>query len=186
MEEIRRNAQVIDSLRWKIDETLPFRSRSVKDRSAWEDACKAFHCYYEDHFYPGGARRWALLKAGDSSEIDTAIAFLCVDPWFFRSGYMKEEIWRVLKRAPLSSKQQRTLEAIAEEYLDKALRREFWTMARYVRIHGSEGFWSRIQTAAMSQAQTFRRTKAEWLLLRYMNKAVRKLGCEVHKGKNPA
>lgn len=165
------SAKTIESLKKRIDEVFRYRSRSVKDRSEWERVCKEFRGYYDDHFYPGGASRWGLLRAGDSSEFDTAIAFLSADPWYFRSGYMKEEIWRVLKRAPLSSKQERALEAIAEEYLDKPLRREFWIMARYVRIRGSDGFWSRIETAARSREQTFKRTKAEWLWLRYMNKA---------------
>jgi hypothetical protein len=52
----------------------------------------------------------------DSAEIETAISFLEADPYFFRSGYMKEEMWGRLKKAQLSPKQLSRLEAEAPRH----------------------------------------------------------------------
>ena len=42
------------------------------------------------------------MRAGDRETIEDALLFLEIDPWFFRSGYLKERVIRHLKSAQLS------------------------------------------------------------------------------------
>ncbi|MBK9395155.1 MAG: hypothetical protein IPN40_15195 [Uliginosibacterium sp.] len=83
MKTIQHNAEEIDSLSRKIDETIRYRFRSEKCHSEWEQACKAFHLFYKSHVYPGGESRWILFRTGDPAEFETAIAFLSPDPGTF-------------------------------------------------------------------------------------------------------
>lgn len=72
----------------------------------------------DPHFMPG-------LSAGQPRFIETAIAFLEADPWFFRSGYEKERLIRHLKRGPLTAAQQVRLGLVVLAAIDGRDRREF-------------------------------------------------------------
>lgn len=65
------------------------------------------------------------LAAGRERQVDTAIAFLEADPWFFRSGYEKEMIIRHLKRTELSIAQRVRLGRVVIAAVDGRDRREF-------------------------------------------------------------
>ena len=130
-------------------------------------ACAQFRSQYPELMFPGGTARWEAFLSRDSAETETAIAFLESDPWFFRSGYMKQIIWRRLKRSSFSAAQQRGLEQVALTYLQKRVYQEFWEMVRFVRVRGSSEFWNLVAGLA---AQNYR---AKWLLLARMNYPVK-------------
>lgn len=50
-----------------------------------------------------------LLASGHERTVDTAIAFLEADPWFFRSGYEKKALIQRLKRVNLTVGQRQRL-----------------------------------------------------------------------------
>jgi hypothetical protein len=58
------------------------------------------------------------LAKGHVRCIETAIAFLDADPWFFRSGYEKQNIIRHLKRVPLSEAQRLRLARVVLAAID--------------------------------------------------------------------
>ena len=58
------------------------------------------------------------LASGHVRFIDTAIAFLEADPWFFRSGYEKQNLIRHLKRAQLSEAQRMRLARVVLAAID--------------------------------------------------------------------
>jgi hypothetical protein len=73
-------------------------------------AASLFQANYDAFAYPGGLTvGLALLKALQPQAIETAVRFLEADPWFHRSGYVKEELLRRLKHAALSPEQARRL-----------------------------------------------------------------------------
>ncbi len=55
------------------------------------------------------------LANGHVRFVETGIAFLEADPWFFRSGYEKQNIIRHLKRAPLNQAQRQRLARVVPE-----------------------------------------------------------------------
>ena len=166
--EIRANSATIRELYARIGETYANRDLSPPDREAWSRACAEFHTRYELLSYPGGTERREALMARDSAELETAISFLEEDPFHFRSGYMKEAIWNKLKSSQLAAKQLRRLEAAAKGHLYRQIRRDFWYMVRFVRLRGSQEFWSDVNTLA-SQDSGSPGLKAWWMLLARAN-----------------
>ena len=70
------------------------------------------------------------LKAGNVRGIELAIRFLKSDVYEFRSGYLKEYLWRYLSRVSLTERQKERLQAVARKYLERQIGREFWQMCR--------------------------------------------------------
>jgi hypothetical protein len=77
------------------------------------------------------------LAAGHARFIETAIAFLEADPWFFRSGYEKQKIIQHLKRASLSEGQRLRLARVVLAAIDGRDRVEFRHFGRLAC-----GIWS--------------------------------------------
>jgi hypothetical protein len=58
------------------------------------------------------------LANGHVHFVETAIAFLEADPWFFRSGYEKQKIIQHLKRSPLTERQRTRLARVVLAAID--------------------------------------------------------------------
>lgn len=172
---VRANAAELSRLNARIGETLAHRSSSASGRLAWETACATFHARYDDLFFPGGMARWEAFLSRQDEGMAAALLFLEVDPVFFRSGYLKEAIWQKLKQHLLSERERDRLDAVARQYLDAPLRREFWAMARYVRLRGSSSFWREMERLASQQERLRPAIRAGWLLLVLRNEPVRRL-----------
>ena len=94
-------------------------------------ACEAFHAQYDQLAFPGGlGRGLALLGGKHPYAVETAIAFLEADPWFHRSGYIKEKLLSRLKHVPLSQHDVRRLSRLVIRSVDGGGRREFHAYAR--------------------------------------------------------
>jgi hypothetical protein len=111
-EVISANSEKIRELHDRVHETLKER-QTPKGRVIWERACADFREAYDGLAFPGGYDR-ALrnLAQNDSDAIETALVFLELRPYFFRSGYIRSKLRRLLKRAPLSSTQRARLETL--------------------------------------------------------------------------
>lgn len=110
------NAQEIERLRARIDETVKVRDKGPKEKAAWEAACREFHARYNALAFPGGyADALDRVVSGDAAAIEAALCFLELRPRFFRSGYMYKDILRKTKRAQLSESQASRLAQVQEE-----------------------------------------------------------------------
>jgi hypothetical protein len=170
--QIRENTRELVRLNERIHETVRFRSRSEADRDEWGKACEEFHRRFDDLIFPGGSERWEAFLRRDPAEVNSAVAFLEVDPWFFRSGYLKQIIWDRLKRTYLNSEQMVRLERVAQAYLHKRVQREFWHMVRFFRVRGSVTFWELMGSLAKTKSGEVS-LKAHWMLLAKQNVPVR-------------
>ena len=111
------NAEEIKRLYARIDETLRYRSKSPKQKNDWERACEEFHSRYDQLAFPGGySSAFERIFSGDAEAIEAALCFLECRPYFFRSGYMWKEIFRKIKRAPLSEQQAERLKIVVQNY----------------------------------------------------------------------
>ncbi|MEA2683580.1 MAG: hypothetical protein QOK05_1908 [Chloroflexota bacterium] len=115
-------------------ETLPGRSVVLRSRHSAEWALPA----------PGGEWDWdwqwelrsleRALDTGAEDAVWAAIAFLDADPYFFRSGYAKKRLLRILRRRPLTEPQGDRLRVLAVRIVDQGERgygyfREFTKIA---------------------------------------------------------
>ena len=168
--QILASAQALERLRAETARAISAvprgRENSEERRRIWS----AYRARHDELFFPGGTAMWAALLARDAQAADAAIAFLCADPRFFGSGYMKSAIWQRLKRVPLNSRQIRQLEEIALERLTRPATAHFWDMVRYARFRGTPRFWERVEELA----QLPKGLKARWLLLAKQNHPVRR------------
>lgn len=115
--EILRNADRINQLKARIDETVKYRDKSDHKRKEWEKACSDFHSQYDALAFPGGYDgALQLIVEGDPKAMEAATCFLECRPYFFRSGYMFKDILRKAKRAPLSGNQKKRLDGVIGAY----------------------------------------------------------------------
>ena len=115
-EQIRENAAEIECLRLRIHETYAERSKSSEKMQQWKQACAEFHSRYPSLAFPGGYQGlvWERILAGDPQTMESAICFLEVRPYFFRSGYMFKDLLRKCRKAPLSADQAARLRVIEQ------------------------------------------------------------------------
>jgi hypothetical protein len=73
-----------------------------------------------------------LLRVGDAHGVEPAIRFLKADVQVFRSGYLKESLWRYLSRVSFKERQKERVLQVARKYLDRQIGREFWPMCRFI------------------------------------------------------
>jgi len=123
--EIRRAEREINLLHERVHETVRHRARSEVHRQEWRDACQAFHSYRAAAFSLWQAETLARVRAGGEPERSDALLFLEVDPWFFRSGYLKQKLLRALKGAHLEPEEVERLELICIAIVGGRPRREF-------------------------------------------------------------
>lgn len=103
------------------------------------------------------------LKAGDARGVEPALHFLKTDIYEFRSGYLKEQVWRHLHRASLAEHQRASLLQIARKYLQRRMTREFWQMCRLVSQIADAEFTENIQHLAESAKDPDVRQRASLL-----------------------
>lgn len=103
---ILTNSEEIRKLHRRIHETFRDRDKSREQYELWERACEEFHARYDVLAFPGGYSTAAERMAqADAEAIESALCFVELRPYFFRSGYMFKTLLRKLKRASLNEKQ---------------------------------------------------------------------------------
>jgi len=113
---LERNATKLRALHADIHNKVALRDKSDVDRKAWRDACAEFHSAYDALAFPGGlAQAIELLKSGDLITAETAILYCEIRPYYFRSGYHRTKLVRLLKRINLPSPLAIRLHRITEE-----------------------------------------------------------------------
>lgn len=141
LDRIQQNSQEINRLLARINALVQERHVSPAQRAAWQAACEDFYARYDSLCFPGGAAMLERVRSGDPLAVDAAVSFLLADPYHFRSGYLKERLWRWLARLPLSARARGGLERAALAYLERRICREFWAMCKAMARIGSAGFW---------------------------------------------
>src|SRR6266550_3381908 len=97
---IAANANLLRAMRDEIESTWLHRNEGLEQRQAWSGACRRFSESYERLAYPGGLEAgFAQLAQGDSEALELAVQFLEEDPWYYRSGHIKERLIQRIKRA---------------------------------------------------------------------------------------
>ena len=129
-------------------------------------ACTAFHREYNALAFPGGLEHFLeRLKRLEPPAVEEAIEFLEAEPWFYRSGYIKEEIVRRLKKVAVTERQRNRLAAVVLRSTNVGTRRLSLHLARLARIVDSPTFRQRVESLLRSSGETRHRAKHLWDVL---------------------
>jgi hypothetical protein len=109
----------------------PFLGREAL--ALWYKAADRFHAAIRDAYPPGFWTEIQRLRGGDLGGLETAVAFLEADPWFFRSGYVKEMLIWLVRRVELPREYAARLEKVVLAVVDGRDRREFRNFCRLAR-----------------------------------------------------
>lgn len=140
IENIRRD---IDSEQQFDQDTRAERVRRVDDllkaavvsgdRELHSLAAEVFHKAVTAAYPPGFWEDFYRLRDGDPAGLERAVRFLEADPWFFRSGYVKADLLRFIKRTDLSPAYRRRLRRVLLAAVSHRDRREFRYYCRLAR-----------------------------------------------------
>ena len=92
-----------------------------------------------------------------------AIEFLEADPWFFRSGYIKANLARFLKRVTLSNQNVRRLEKVLLKIVDERHTQEFRDYCRLARVVATPALTEALKER-LTEETLDRRLRASWML----------------------
>ena len=121
---IEHNAAILRGLHQAIHDTVKHRFESLQGFAAWERACAEFHARYDELAFPGGiSAAFEHLATGDMLTAETAIIYLEVHPYFFRSQYHATTFIRRLKKLQLRSDLQQRFDAVLAAARERKLRR---------------------------------------------------------------
>ncbi len=104
----------------------------------------------------------AGLAAGETRHVATAIAFLEADPWFFRSGYEKQNLIRYVKRARLREAQKQRLGFVVLAAIEGRDRQEFRHFGRLACAVWSD-FLDEQVAERMTSADPGIKRRATWI-----------------------
>lgn len=155
---IKRNAQIISELNDKINKF--YRT----DIGAWKSSCEEFHDKYDSLAFPGGLGKG--LQALDRSKpdaVENAIQFLEVNPYFFRSGYIKEKILTKLKNVDLTKRELERLHKVLLNIVDNHYCREFRYYCKLGRKIKTQKFLEGLR-ARMESTNKDVAKRAQWML----------------------
>lgn len=130
-------AAAVEAARRAVD--VAFRAVTRRDdlndpaTAAWQAALVRFEAAVDAAYPPGFETIYERLRAGNTAALVDAIEFLEADPWFFRSGYIKAKLIRLIKRFPLTAVQADRLRMAVMRVVDGRDRREFRDYCRLAR-----------------------------------------------------
>ena len=153
----RRYAEVQDALA-----TLNAFRGSVWDESRLA-ALTRFHTAVEKAYPPDFWENFERLKAGDADAAEMAIAFMEADPWFFRSGYVKQRLATYLKRVKLTPHDQDRLRSVIVQVVQRRAAHEYSQYRRLARVLATPDLQRDLHTLAGSEDVAMAR-RARWML----------------------
>jgi hypothetical protein len=159
---ILENAQKINQLHEECNKAA--RTKDI-DPDSWQKACGQFQNEYDRLAFPGGLEHGLkLLKEQDPTTIATAIEYLQVNPYCFRSGYVKQKIVTVLKKAALNKKHIAQLQLTLIDTITRKNTMEFREYCRLARAVQDDAFIAKISMLIKESADPLSVKKAERML----------------------
>ena len=123
--QILNAAKMESELHRRIHITCAIRYQGDAAMQAWHDATNAWHARSSEIDYLWGDDFMEQVRLGDRQAMEDALVYLEVDPWYHRSGYLKERLIRAVKRAPLNDRDMMRLRNVVWNVAHGMNRREF-------------------------------------------------------------
>ena len=130
---------------------------------AWRAAIAALHDAIGRAYPDGFQEEVERLKRGDAAALESVIGFLEADPMFFRSGYAKAVLVRLVCRFELRAAQTERLRRAVLEVVDTRASQEFRHYCRLARKLGGPWLLAQLQERLEHANQDIAR-RARWML----------------------
>ena len=156
----------MNELQTRIHSTFKERDRSDAKKRAWQDACSDFHRFHSeiDTFLEDVT---VTTVSEDKQIRQFVFDFLSVDPIYFRSGYEKERLLKLLKPLDLTDAEKAVLRQTIQRRIRSGALREFRRFCQLIpKIQTSE-FVVELQAAAKSTDPQVQRRAV--FALKYVN-----------------
>ena len=160
---LRARGREAESARRAIDEAWRHRDEGPEAHQRWIDSIAEFRAAVDRAWPPGFWDAFERLPTGDPNAIESATLFLEADPWFYRSGYVKAELIRRLKRLPLPPEIEERLRAVVLDVARGRDRREYRAYCRLARKVASPELNAQLEMLLAAEDPAVRR-RARWML----------------------
>ena len=158
------NAAKLRELHQAVQSTAIKRDKSSEQRRLWEEATQRFHDQYDLLAFPGGLEhQMKCLQERDGDAIELAVSFLEADPWFFRSGYIKEDLIKSIKKASLSESQRDRLRNVLLARVNSGSGREYRDYCKLAPYLMTNEFREQLLAKVRSQDEKISQ-RARWML----------------------
>jgi hypothetical protein len=124
---------------------------------------KIWRAAIADAYPPGFWEDAEQLRNRDPAGLPIAIEFLEADPWFFRTGYVKEKLIRYLLRFDVSERDAARLRNVVLAAVDQCYRREFREYCRLARKVDAPELRQQLHER-LTQGNADIRRRAQWML----------------------
>jgi len=144
---IESESAKLDELHAAIRRTAVDRDRGPHSRREWAAACAAFHSYVSplDRYFEQACEQ---ARYSHAELLEFAIRFLELDPWFFRSGYLKQILITRLKRSDLSESARERLRRVVIDAANRRGAREFKYYCRLAAVVADDKVVSELETVS--------------------------------------
>ncbi len=157
--QIARHRDALNALQERIHTTFRMRDQSEARKRAWEDACSEFQSFQ--------SQIDTLLNniSGDTVANDKGIRsfvfdFLSVDPIYYRSGYEKERLLKLVKALELTGHEKAVLRETIQNRVRNGALREFRRFCQLIPKIQTDDFVIELQTSAGCGDEDVRRRAA--------------------------
>lgn len=159
---IRAESAKLEELHGRIHTTVAVRDRDIHARQEWERACEEFHSYASplDVYIQ---RACAVDAYTDPNLLEFVVSFLEEDPWFFRSGYLKQAFIARIKQSTLREPIRRRLRNVLLDAVNRRGTSEFKYYCRLAAMISDDKLIARLRTA-IQPADPSRSERAQQML----------------------
>jgi len=160
---IRRESAVLHALHERVHITCRTRHTDRHAHAAWTEACHAFHTYVSalDPYLDAALCDPCYTH---SEQIEFVVCFLEVDPHFFRSGYLKQDLLTRIKRSKLTAPIKRRLHAVLLDAVHRRGTREFKYYCRLAAAVADDGLRGQLEALA-AEGTSARTSRARRMLV---------------------
>jgi hypothetical protein len=161
---IRDESAALRALHERVHATCGTRDSGRHARDAWSQPCHEFHTYVS-RLDPFLQRAFQDSRYSDPELIEFVVCFLEVDPFFFRSGYLKQDLLTRIKRSELTESVKRRLRAVLIDAANRRGTREFKYYGRLAAAIADDTLRAQLDTIASGDPSA-RTSRARRMLAR--------------------
>jgi len=180
--EGRAISEKLSAAHARIAETRPIRFDTPQGWEAWVEAVRQKYALYKAHIVlpaqyfsreiiPDSVARYdwdfwqdmELLRGGDRTHLEAAVAFLEADPIFYGSGYAKEDIIPAINRLDLAPELVGRLQSVVLNMVDRRNGREFRAYCRLAHKVDAPALREQL-TRRLTDGDPDARRRARWVL----------------------